>query len=89
MNVIFIIFLIGIYACIGIFITIITEAVRDSNPIFFGKTFDALEENNKTILERTFWPFFLLYLIGWCIIWYITHLIIAIKSLFKSINIKK
>lgn len=88
MIIFYIIIFIFLYALIGLLITLISEAVYEYNPNFFGKVFDELDETNRVILELTFWPFFLLYVIGWSIIWYITHLIIAIKSLFKSINIK-
>ena len=86
----FVFFLLCIYALLGLLVSVICMAIIDCHDNFFGDAIDNMPEANFFIITITFWPIFSIYLIGWCIVWYIKHLYISVRDLFKSfIKIKK
>lgn len=78
------------YALFGVLVSVICMAIIDCHNNFFGDVIDNMPETNFFIITITFWPIFSIYLIGWCVVWYIKHLYISVRDIFKSfIKIKK
>ena len=79
-----------LYIFAGLVNILICTSILDSNPKFFGEVFIVQPETNQMIIFVTFWPILLIYIIGWCIVWYVKHLYITVKDLYKSfIKIEK